>query len=155
MIPQLPAPYDAMSPQERAYWRSQSLALVLRTLPRPAETGVVVACLARVLGTTDTAKLAQDIIRLAPEHPHATHDGKTFIRFKKQCRGWRWHPEPQGSPLDQAALLGAAPTRAQLEAAESVLEPQGPACWLCGVHPGDTASDGLCEPCRTKSEEGD
>lgn len=43
----------------------------------------------------DVDGIARALLRMAPTHPHATHNGDTKMRFGRHVTGWLWHDVPQ------------------------------------------------------------
>jgi hypothetical protein len=81
--------------EERVYAIEGALAGVLAELTHPAPTDLVVGRVARALGhdDKDTRKsVAGVVMKLAPKHPNARHEGSTFVRFGRLCQRWIWTP---------------------------------------------------------------
>lgn len=83
-----------MSWNEARYAVEGALPDILAKLIRPAPTSIIAE---RVARETDigTDQVAKHLLKLAPTHPNATHNGVVKMRFGRQVTGWLWHPTPQ------------------------------------------------------------
>lgn len=85
--------------QERKLVIREALDAALPSLGTPATTTALAQRIARTLAASYTGVvwnlIAGEMLKLASEHAHATHDGPAVQRYGRLSKAWRWHPTAQ------------------------------------------------------------
>lgn len=93
------------------------LADVLAGLASKAPTALVTERVMKALGAEDKQSVAAILIKMAPKHPLAKHEGGTFKAWGRENRRWVWSPgdstgwsffTAQGIPETPAAVQRGA-----------------------------------------------
>ena len=136
-------------------WSVQEmLCSVLPPLVLPTPTKVIAERVAALLAA-DSVKVAKILMKIAPDHANATHDGAGFRAYGKEAVRWQWHSTPQRvvpstevrplpglAPALEAPRRGLSPeTYAQLRTEEAQNSRFGQ-CVICEEPAGP---DGLCQ----------
>lgn len=110
MFSQLPWP-------ERVALIEAELPAVLATLTYKSPTSLVIERLAKKLDDADLRGLSRTLLKLAPAHPLATHDGPEFKSYGQPARRWNWTPGDSEGWTFRMAEAAARPTAPQDEEA--------------------------------------
>jgi hypothetical protein len=136
--------FAQLSYAERVYDVENALSSLLPILHAPAPTRVVAEKLARHLGAP-VDEVARILLKLAPKHAHATHNGRVQMRFGRSMTGWLWHPRPQG----ECSLADRLPPLSEeLDAGPFMSGDEVRQCSRCELEPANPKhSLGWCDSC--------